>query len=542
VITETQITTLVDALEATLERRAEAAAVVWGERSSTYAELADRSRRIAAGLVAEGLKPGDRIAIWASNTGEFVEFYLAAAIGGFIAVPINFRFTPPEADHVLHDAGPRAILVAAPHLGTLAATRWWTASHDAALVIVLEGELVGRLDDGQDDHGVERRYETWLQEQDPAAVPDRRASPDEVFFIGYTSGTTGFPKGAMVAQGPMLDNTRVLIAELGDLGPHDRFLTLMPLFHSNSTWFAVGCVLIGATNIVAPSGGLDGRRIIELAERHGATATSVVPTILQMMLEGHRELGHSGSTLRSLLSGSAPLSAALKRRVIDTFDAELFEGYGATETGIVTSLGPSEQLQRLRSIGRAAPGKEIELRDPEGNVVPTGEIGELWCRGTGVLLTEYRGNPEATAKARDADGWHTVGDMARVDEDGYYELVDRKNDMIISGGENVYPTEVEEALLQHPAVREIAVIGVPDEHWGERVHAVIVPTEGAEPDPEPILAAAAGHLARFKLPRSIEFVLELPRTPTGKIQRRRVRDRVVAVQEDGGEAHVPGRD
>lgn len=524
--TLTTCRTLVEALDLAVARDGDAPAVRWGDRALTYGELAARVHRVAAGFAGLGLVPGDRVAIWAPNTGEFVELYLGAAAGGQIAVPVNFRFTPTEADHVLGDARPAALVIASEHLDTFARTRF-AGEHGADLpVLVLSDGLLAARHPDPAGLGATRDYEPWLAAQDPAGTAHRPTAEDP-FFIGYTSGTTGFPKGAVVAQGPMIDNARQLIAEYADLGPDDRFLTLMPLFHSNSTWFAVTCVLTGATNVVAPSGGLDGRRIVELVDHHGVTATSVVPTILRMMLEGHRELGLRGSTLRFLLSGSAPMTPALKTEIVETFDAALFEGYGATETGIVTSLPAEEQLDHLRSVGRVVTGKQIELRDPHGVPVPVGEVGELWVRGEGVLLTEYRGLPEATAEARDADGWLTVGDMARIDAEGYVELVDRKKDMIISGGENVYPTEVEEVLLQHEAVAEVAVVGLPDERWGERVHAVVVPPLGVEPDRDELLAVARAQLASYKLPRSIDVVPELPRTPTGKIQRRRVRDLVL---------------
>jgi acyl-CoA synthetase (AMP-forming)/AMP-acid ligase II len=505
-------------------------AVIWGERMLTYEALAARARAVAANLRAAGLGIGDRCAIWLPNTGEFVELYFGAALAGVIAVPVNFRFTAREARYLLSDCEPAAVVIAADYLDMLAATGWRDRFPAAAVIVV--GEATGR------DHF---EYEQWLRTADinprpPAQTDSGTGLDDDIdrpFFIGYTSGTTGAPKGAVVRQSALLDNIGIIEDEYGQLRGSDRFLTLMPLFHSNSTWFAVACVRTGATNVITESGKLSGERILDAVDRHQITVTSVVPTILHLMLDARRSRSpESCRSLRGLLCGSAPVTPLVKQRVMSEFAADLWEGYGATETGVVTSLAPTDQLDHLRSVGRAVAGKQIELRDEYGHRVPAGEVGELWCKGRGILLDYYWRNDAATAQARDHHGWYSVGDLARESEDGYFHLVDRKNDLIITGGENVYPAEVEETLLMHASVREAAVVGVPDDRWGERVLAVVVLADGAHADADAILAAARASLARYKVPDRIEFWPDLPKTPTGKIQRRRIRELVAAACHD----------
>src|SRR5579862_799046 len=350
-------------------------AVIWGERVLTYEALATRARAVAANLRASGLGIGDRCAIWLPNTGEFVELYFGVALAGVIAVPVNFRFTAQEARYLLSDSEPAAVVIAHDYLDTLDATGWRDRFPAAPVIVV--GEATDR-----DHHG----YEQWLRATDinPRPIDAGTWLDDDVdrpFFIGYTSGTTGAPKGAVVRQSALLDNVGIIQDEYGQLCGADRFLTLMPLFHSNSTWFAVACVRTGATNVITESGKLSGERILDEIDRHQITVTSVVPTILHMMLDARptRSL-ESCRSLRALLCGSAPVTALVKQRVMSEFAADLWEGYGATETGVVTSLAPCDQLDHLSSEGRAVAAKQIELRDEYGNRVPTGEVGELWCK------------------------------------------------------------------------------------------------------------------------------------------------------------------
>lgn len=313
-------TTLGQTLHAAQDAHGAKAAVVWGDRTLSYADLLRRSRAVAAGLTAAGLQRGDRCALWLPNTGEFVELYFGMAMCGVIAVPVNFRFTAREAEHVLSDSEPAAIVVAHQYLDTFMAV-----PDPARASCALQLEIGGPAGSAVPS------YEDWLaaaSDQTPH-LPGGALDTDAPFFIGYTSGTTGLPKGAVVRQRPMLDNVQTMQEQYGRLGEQDRFLTLMPLFHSNSTWFAVACVAAGATNVVMDSGKLTGDRVLDAVDRYGVTATSVVPTILQMMLDARASRpATSGQSLRALLCGSAPLTAIVKQRVISEFEADLWEGYG----------------------------------------------------------------------------------------------------------------------------------------------------------------------------------------------------------------------
>jgi long-chain acyl-CoA synthetase len=300
----------------------------------------------------------------------------------------------------------------------------------------------------------------------------------------------------------------------------------MPIFHSNSTWFSQILVLMGGSMVVYRSGGFDPEEVLSLISRERITLISVVPTMLTMILNlpDSVKARYDVSSMKAVLAGSAPLMTRTKEQTIEFFkNALLFEGYGSTETGMVTVLRPEDQLRKVRSVGIAAAGKEIRLLDDQGKDVPPGSVGEVYARGLGILLVEYWKDPQATAKAFRGD-WCTVGDMGRIDGEGYYYLEDRKADMIISGGENVYPTEVENVLAKHPAVLESAVVALPDQLWGEKVHAVVVLKEGRKATAEELMNFCRDKLAGYKRPRSVDFLEELPKSSTGKILRRKVRE------------------
>lgn len=488
-------------------------AVVQGRTRLTFGDLLERAGRVTSRLAAD-YAPGSRVAVIASNIPEFVELYFGLAASGLVAVPVNFRLTASEIAYILQDADVSAVI--------------FTANLEPQLTEALgdsdlSPDLVRIGDPARDSILLPAQaYNDWL-----ASAALEFPGPDgrDAFLIAYTSGTTGRPKGALISQNGLIEAVRLQQNHYGGLNAHDRLLTVMPLFHINAAMFAVACVAAGATNIVQPSGDGTGHNIICTVKQHGITILSVVPTILREMLAAVREDDRvRPTTLRALLCGSAPLDYADKQAVHEVLGAELYEIYGATELSIVTVLQPKDVLERPGSVGRVVPGKELQLRDGGGNVTTEGEI---WSRGQGTLLVEYWNRPEATREARDDDGWVSVGDLARVDEEGYVYLLDRKNDLIISGGENVYPQEVEAALQHYPGVESVAVVAAPDEKWGERVHAVLVMAPDCiAPTVDELRAFTADTLARYKQPRSVEVWPRLPQTATGKIQRRKVRDRL----------------
>lgn len=485
-------------------------AVVWNDWSLTYEELHNRVLKLASRL-QETLSEGERIGIVMPNRGEFVEIYVAGAHAGAICVPLNFRFTAEEMAYVLKDCGVSAVIYDGIYESVLR-----DALHIAGVVDVplfRVGNAGGSLD------AVD--YETWLSN---ATGKVDCSAEDTAFFIGYTSGTTGFPKGCLIRQSSMLQNMDLFAQYYGGASRSDRFLTLMPMFHTNSTMFAVYSIFNQMPNVIFDSGGATGTRIMEAIDKNAITLTSLVPTILTSMLDATRlNPDVSGTSLRALLIGSAPMTVDLKMTARKELGVDLFETYGSTELGLTTTLLPDQLLSHADSVGRVVPGKELEIRDEELKVLPPGVPGDIWVRGEGIMLDSYWGRPEDTMNTKDEHGWLSVGDVGFLDHGGFLHLVDRKNDMIISGGENIYPTEVENALLSHPDVEQAAVVGLEDEKWGECVYAVVVPVAGTCPEEEDILRVAALKLARYKMPRKIYFWSALPATPMGKIQRRRIR-------------------
>jgi len=485
-------------------------AVTFGEQRYTYRTVEERANRVANAVLALGLKKGDRCAILFYNRAEWLEIYFGLARTGVIAVPVNFRFSPSEVEYVLNHSEPKALIYEESFLPVVEAIRGKVPSIQH-FICHGKGEGVN--------------YQEWIakaSDQEPQCTVEE----NDPFFIAYTSGTTGFPKGAVISHRNLIIHYSLLPAQYGNINHTDRLLLIMPIFHSNSTWFSQIMVMMGGSMVVYRSGGFDPEEILTLISRERITLISVVPTMLTMILNlpDAVKSKYDVSCIKAVLAGSAPLMTRTKEQTIEFFkNALLFEGYGSTETGGVTVLSPEDQLRKVRSVGIAQVGKEIRLLDEQGNDVPQGSVGELYARGLGLLLVEYWKDPAATAKAFRGD-WVTVGDMARIDEEGYYYLEDRKADMIISGGENVYPTEVENALAKHPAVLESAVVALPDQLWGEKVHAVVVLKEGMKATAEELISFCRDKLAGYKRPRSVDFLKELPKSSTGKILRRKVRE------------------
>lgn len=487
-------------------------AIVFDRFRLDYRTLDQRANRFGNAIAGLGLRKGDRCAILLGNRGEWAEIYFGLAKAGVIAVPVNFRFTQAEAGYVLDDSGAAALVYDETYEPIVGGLRT-TSSRVKHFVAMSRSP------------GAPSAYEALLSGAS-ARAPDAAVSELDPFFIGYTSGTTGFPKGAVVPHRNLIEHYVLTAKAYGGLDHRDRLLLVMPVFHSNSTWFLQLSIMLGGTVVLYPSGNFDPEEVIRIIEKERITMTSVVPTMLSMILNlPDRARGrHDISSLSRLLTSSAPLMTRTKEETLAYFKAaEVYEGYGSTETGAVTVLGPRDQLSKVRSVGTPTMGKEIRLLDEAGNDVKPGEIGEIYVKGFGVLLQEYWGNPTGTAEAFRGN-WCTVGDMARMDPEGFVYLEDRKKDMIISGGENVYPTEVENVLVRHPDVLEAAVVGIPDAHWGEKVHASLVTRSGASISVAEIGAFCRDKLAGYKRPRSIALVEDLPKSPTGKILRRKIRE------------------
>ena len=484
-------------------------------REMTFAAWNTRACRLANALLGMGLRQGDRVGVLAWNRIEWLEIYAAAAKAGLVAVPLNFRLTPPEILFILRNAEVAAVI--AEH-----------GLHGAVEEVAADlGEVRERLVHlGGPTPAGWRGYEPLIDgasSLEPGADP----APSDPWCLMYTSGTTGRPKGAIRGHEGMANLALMTQVELG-LGRRDEALLVMPMCHANSLNFLSAFLWCGAAVGVFSRPSFDPELCLRTFAETGTTFTSLVPTHYEMMLEAPRQ-GEFGR-IEKLMVSSAPARVETKRRVMEMFpNSGLFELYGSTEAGWVTFLHPDEQFDHLGSVGREVTGsRPIRFLDEDGEEVPDGEPGELFSCGP-YAFDGYWNLPEKTAEAFRGD-WLSVGDVGLRQEDGFIRLIDRKKNMIITGGENVYPTEVEAVLARHPDVRDVAVVGRPDDRWGERVEAAVVLREGARTDAAALMEWARPHLAGFKRPRAVTFLApdEIPRTATGKIQHGLLRDLIAS--------------
>ena len=482
-------------------------------RRLTFAQWNHRADQLAAGLLAQGVSAGDRVGVLAHNCVEWLEIYVALARAGLVALPINFRLVGHEIGYILGDAQAVALICTSLLQGKVQAV-WPTLGLKAC--VQLGGEtLSGWLD-----------YEALMAH---ATIPTQwpTVQPIDTCALMYTSGTTGKPKGAIRSHEA---STLIAYATAMEMGftKEDKALLVMPLCHANSLYFANTFMHLGACIVVDDSVSFDPVRVMQWLSQEGITFTSLVPTHYIMMLALSADTSRqfaTGSVARLLIS-SAPANESLKRDIQTLFpNGQLYELYGSTEAGWVTILRPQEQLTKLGSVGREWAGSgPIKIMNEQRQEVPDGEVGELYSC-TPYAFEGYWNAPEKTQQAY-AGAWCSVGDMARRDEDGFIWLMDRKSNMIISGGENIYPSEVEAVLAAHPAVQEVAVIGMPHEKWGETVQAVVVLKAHAHCQEDELKQWCKHQLAGYKQPRVIRFLAaaDMPRTATGKIVHRQLKE------------------
>lgn len=509
-----KLTTLDEAVRRQARLRPQAVAYEFEGRSVTYGQLAQDTSRIANGLAALGLGKGDRIAYLGKNSDVYFELLIGAARAGVVMTPVNWRLAPPEAAYVINDCAAPVLFVGPEFVGL--ARRLLPELAHVRTVITTEGGAPEWPD-----------FAAWRDAQSDAA-PGSRPKPDDVAIQLYTSGTTGRPKGAM------LTNTNLLFMTQEGLGPDapswyawtpdDVALLAMPCFHIGGTQWGVNTLAFGAKGVVARE--FDPDRVMDYFEQCGVTRIFMVPAAMQIVVRQPRARRADFSRLKTIFYGASPIPAALLRECIDTFGCEFVQVYGMTETtGAIVALPPEDHVEgnpRMRGAGKAMPGVELAVFDDRGEMLPPGRTGEIATRSA-ANMAGYWNLPEATAAAIRPDGWLRTGDAGYMDEDGYIYIQDRIKDMIISGGENVYPAEVESAICDHPAVAEAAVIGVPDGKWGEAVKAVVALRPGHEATAEELVAFVRQRIAGYKTPKSIDFVDALPRNPSGKILRRELR-------------------
>ncbi|MCX5747254.1 MAG: AMP-binding protein [Proteobacteria bacterium] len=483
-----------------------------GVRRMTWGELDATINRLVNLLVAHGAAGGARVAIMLPNGIEYLLVQQALARLGATAVQIGYRLKAAEIAHILGNAEPRVTIVAADYLAAIREARGAATTP----LVVLDG-------DGQLAGAHELDWARGLAGASPG-VPPRRHEPagDGGGVIIYTSGTTGKPKGANRSwKKTGLESVADMIREAG-MRADDRHLVVCPLYHSAAPAFVAIMMSLGATVVLMnhfdPEGALD------IIQRERITCSMMVPTMFVRMtnLPPATLAKYDTSSLRWIMSGAAPLTTENARRFMDRFGPILWNFYGSTETGLVTIAGPADHLRRPGTIGRAMRGNEIRLLDDAGHEVPVGQVGELYARNS-TMISGYHNNDEATASSQ-REGFFSVGDMGRVDADGYYYLESRKHDMVISGGVNIYPREIEDHLSTHPAILEVAVIGVPDAEWGETLRAFVVVRDGASVGEAEVIEYCRQGLADYKRPRKVTFLAELPRNPTGKILKRELRE------------------
>lgn len=494
--------------------RAGEPALECGDRTVTFGELDERSSRVAAAMAAAGVGPQDRVAIVDKNSVEIFELVFGLAKLNAVAVNVNWRLAPPEMRQIIDDA--------------------------EAEIIVVGPDFISAIEQVEDDLSRVRQiiavgghprwgdYDSWVtayEPRDPGAI----AGEDDVTYQLYTSGTTALPKGVMLTTSNLFTFLRNIGDQWGFRPGESVNLAMMPMFHiAGLGWAGVG-LYFGCRTVVLRD--VDPAQILEVIPKFGVTHVFMVPAVIQFLLLTPGVDTTDFSSLETLAYGASPITDKVLVAGMERFGCDFVQVYGLTETtGAITQLDaadhdPADRPQLLRSCGKPYPWVEMRVVEPDsGDDVAVGVVGELWTR-SGQNMAGYWHNPEATAAALNDDGWFKTGDAGYVDADGYLYLHDRIKDMVVTGGENVYPAEVENALMKHPAVADVAVIGVPDERWGEAVMAIVVPSgDGDRPDPAALIAFCHEHIAGFKCPKRIEFATDLPRNPSGKLLKRELRE------------------
>jgi len=490
-------------------------------RQLTFKQFNERTNKLANGILKSGIKKGDKLAVLSNNSIEFMEIYVAAAKGGFIIVPLNFRLHPDDISFIINNSDAKWLFVESRFYE--ATEKIWEQAEELGFEDVERVLIADQPAEGW-------RYFEDIVEIGEITYPSVKVNPEDTWVILYTSGTTGKPKGVIRSHRSYIAFFLINEAEFS-FTPQDYGMILMPLSHVNSTFYSFVFTYLGASVYIHIEYKFEPEEVLKIIDREKITFTSMIPTHYNLILSLPDEIKqkYDLSSVKALLTSSAPATKQMKLDVMNLFNkTKLFEAYGSTEAGLVTLLRPEDQMNKLGSIGKECIGSDIiKLLDEEGNPVPLGEIGELYSRGP-QMFDEYYKLPEKTKQAFKGE-YFSAGDMGKKDEDGFYTLVDRKQNMIITGGEHVFPSEVEKVVVSHPLVVECAVIGLQDYKWGESVTAVcILNKEVFYDDFNKVMRQyCEDKLARFKIPKQFLFINseEMPRTGSGKVVHRRLRER-----------------
>ncbi len=511
----TKLKTLADIPRVHSAEKGERIATSFEGRLTTHADFNRHSSQIANAMLAAGVKPGDRVAHVGKNTDLYFELLFACFKTGVILVPIVWRLAPPEVAYIVQDSQAKLLFVGPEFIDL--GRRVAQDAPELKGVIAMEG--------GAPEWPA---FEAWRDAQ-PDTDPRLDSKTGDVVLQLYTSGTTGRPKGAMLTHDNFLVIRRLQDTEGEEwlrCYEDDVGLLAMPNGHIGGTGYAILVMYYGVKAVITRE--FDPMQVLDMIENEGVNMFFMVPAALQFVVRQPRARQVDYSRLRTIAYGASPIPLALLQECMEVFKCGFAQLYGLTETtGTATALPPHDHdpkgSPRMRSAGKALPGVELAILDDEGKALPPGEIGEIAIRGA-PIMKGYWNLPEATANAISADGWFRSGDAGYMDADGYLYVHDRMKDMIITGGENVYPAEVEDAVYGHPAVSEAAVIGVPSEKWGEEVKAIVALKPGQSATEAEIIAWARERIAAFKTPKSVEFVDALPRNASGKILRRMLRE------------------
>jgi acyl-CoA synthetase (AMP-forming)/AMP-acid ligase II len=490
-------------------------AITYGPRTFTWAQWDDRVRRAAGGLRALGIGRGDIVSFLDKNHPACVEISMAAGSLGAANAIVNWRSSGDEVDYAVNDCGAKVLFVGSELMPTVGKIRDRLTNVETVIEVTPDG--------AEGD-----AYEAWLTSSTPAGRPDD-VSPDDVCLVMYSSGTTGRPKGVMLTHTNMVTHT-VNAHDGWEFQPGDKSMVAMPLFHVGGSSYVLFGIHDGVPSVMTrdPDGASLAGAILA-----GANRTFLVPAVLAQVLQAGPDAVKLFAALKTYTYGAAPMPPPLLRAAMEAWpDTDFIQVYGLTEVaGVATHLMPEEHRnavasghpERLVSAGRPIPGVEVRIVDPDSlQDLPVGEHGEIWLR-TKQLMKGFLGKPEETAAVITEDGWFRTGDMGKVDGEGFVFVQDRLKDMIISGGENIYSPEVERVLAEHPAVMECAVIGVPDDVWGETVKAVVALKPDTSATEDEIIDYCREHLAHFKCPTSVDILDALPRNPTGKILKKDLR-------------------